>query len=358
MESKTPTVSVVIPVYNAEAHIRDCLDSIRAQTLPQWEAILIDDGSKDGSGRILDEAAERDPRFRVIHQENGGVSRARNAGIEAAAGKYLLFVDADDLVTPEYFAEMVGAAETYGTDLVLCGFDRFNDVWEKHFQLTPYYAVLFRSAGELSMVYTEARSNMFGVSIWAKLFRTDMIRAHNLRFDPAISYEEDCVFITDCMPHIRSAIGLGAPMYRYRQQEESLSKGYRRDTFHFLVNGYQRRCALLKQYGLSEYLPKAKGIFFGVVKNTCIKIANSGFGKEERLKEYRMLISIPEVQDAVRFERKSRSGLSNRICAAIKASNPEKLDRVMRRWKIMDAAVGFKNDLRRAIKNRGKKEEK
>ena len=205
MESKTPTVSVVIPVYNAEAHIRDCLDSIRAQTLPQWEAILIDDGSKDSSGRILDEAAERDPRFRVIHQENGGVSRARNAGIEAATGKYLLFVDADDLVTPEYFAEMVGAAETYGTDLVLCGYDRFNDVWEKHFQLTPYYAVLFRSAGELSMVYTEARSNMFGVSIWAKLFRTDMIRAHNLRFDPAISYEEDCVFITDCMPPSGSA---------------------------------------------------------------------------------------------------------------------------------------------------------
>lgn len=355
MENNHPIISVVIPVYNAEAHLPACLDSIKAQTYTQWEAILVDDGSKDGSAVICDEAAKRDPRFRVIHKENAGVSNARNDGIENAQGKYLMFIDADDLVTPDYFAEMVRAEETYDADLVLCGFDRFTDEWEKHFQLTRFYVGIFRDLKQFLMLYTVPKTNMFGVSIWAKLYKMDLIREHGLRFDPAISYEEDCVFITDYLPHTRSIITLGESMYRYRQQEESLSKGYRIDTFRFLVNGYQRRCALLKQYGLSDSLSGAKGIFFGVIKNTCIKILNSDLGKKEKIAEYGVLMAFPEVQETVRFERKSKSGFTNRICNAIKENDPKKLNRVMRSWKVMDAAVGLKNDLLRLIKNRGKK---
>lgn len=358
MNNSTPVISVVIPVYNAEAHLPECLASVRSQTFTQWEAILVDDGSKDGSGRICDQAAEKDPRFSVIHQENGGVSSARNAGIERARGRYLMFIDADDTVVPAYFAEMVNATETYGPDLVLCGFDRFYDDWEKHCQLTPYYAVMFRSPKEFLMVYTESWSNMFGVSIWAKLFRTEIIRQNGLRFDPSISYEEDCVFITEYIPHIRTALGLGALMYRYRQQEESLSKGYRKDTFRFLVNGYRKRCALLKRYGLSEYLTNARSIFLGVVKNNCVKIANAGLGRKERIADYQMMIPIPEVQEAVRPERKPKSGLTKRICNAIKAKNAYRLDRIMRVWRVADALVGFKNELVRRIRDRGKKEEK
>ncbi len=356
MEQK-PIISVVVPVYNAERDLPACLASIRVQTFPQWEAILIDDGSTDGSAAILDEAAKHEPRFTVIHKENAGVSNARNDGIERAFGTYLMFIDADDLVTPTCFSEMVAASERYGTDLVLCGFDRFNDEMEKHFQLTRFYGVLLPETQQLVMLYTEARTNMFGVSIWGKLFRLDMIRENGIRFDPSVTYEEDCVFMTDCIPHIRSAIALGAPMYRYRQQEESLSKGYRKDTFRFLVNGYQRRCALLKRYGLSESLPNAKGIFFGVVKNTCIKLVNAGLPKSERLSEYEAIMAFPEVQDAVVFEKKSKSGLTNRICAAIKAKDAKKLDRVMRRWKVMDRAYRLKNDVQKRIRNRGKKAE-
>lgn len=355
MEQK-PIISAVIPVYNAARDLPACLASIQAQTFRQWEAILVDDGSTDGSAAILDEAAKNDPRFTVIHKENAGVSNARNDGIEKASGTFLMFIDADDLVAPTYFSEMLAASEQYGTDLVLCSFDRFNDEWEKHFQITPFYAVLLPDTRQLAMLYTDSKSNMFGVSIWGKLFRTDIIRAHGLRFDPSITYEEDCAFMTDCIPHIRSAIALGAPLYRYRQQEESLSKGYRKDTFRFLVNGYQRRCALLKRYGLAEYLPNAKGIFFGVVKNTCIKIANVDLKRSERLAEYEALMAFPEVRDAVVFEKKSKSGLTNRICAAIKAKDAKKLDRVMRQWKVMDRAYELKNSAKRMIRDRGKKE--
>ena len=357
MELKTPIISIIVPVYNAQAHLRQCLASIRAQRMTDWEAILVDDGSTDGSAAICDETANADPRFTVIHKQNAGVSNARNDGIEAAKGDYLMFIEADDLVTENYCSEMLEAAKRFDADLVLCGFDRFNDEWEKHVQLVRNYAVLFRDAKDFLLLYTESRTNMFGVSIWAKLFRTDLIKNGNLRFDPSISYEEDCNFIADCVPHLQRIVALGESMYRYRQQEESLSKGYRRDTFRFLVHGYNRRCALLKRYGLEEYLSNAKGIFFGVVKNACIKIANSDLPHAEKLREYEALLAFEEVRDAVVFDKKSKSGLSNRICAAIKAKDAKRLDRVMRSWKQMDRVYGIKNDLKRAIKNHGKKEQ-
>lgn len=96
--SEAPLVSVVVPVYNAEPYLRECLDSLFGQTLKEIEIIAVDDGSTDGSGKILDEFAARDRRLKVIHQENAGVSAARNRGIKAARGRYLTFVDADDRI--------------------------------------------------------------------------------------------------------------------------------------------------------------------------------------------------------------------------------------------------------------------
>lgn len=349
MEQNQPLVSVIIPVYNVENYLGFCLESITAQTYQNWEAILIDDGSKDGSGAICDEAAAKDPRFRVIHKENGGVSIARNIGIETAQGKYILFVDSDDLVTENYLEEMVKAGETYGTDLVLCGFERFNDNWKRTYRLTRFYIAMFRDVSHYLMLYTVPRTNMFGVSIWAKLFRRDILMEHNVRFDPNISYEEDCNFMADVIPHLKTVSSLGESMYRYRQMEESLSKGYRKNTFQFLVNGYQRRCELLKSHDLKEFLPKLKNIFFTVVKSACQKIARSDMSKEEKIEEYAKLMEFPEVINSVTFDRKSKSGLTNRICAAIKKKDPKELDRTMRLWLIKDKAVSRMKAVKRKI---------
>lgn len=93
-----PKFSIIIPVYNVVPYLRECLDSVLAQTYADWEAICVDDGSSDGSGAILDEYAARDPRFRVIHQKNTGVSAARNAALEIASGSWISFLDGDDLI--------------------------------------------------------------------------------------------------------------------------------------------------------------------------------------------------------------------------------------------------------------------
>ena len=106
-----PKVSIIVPVYNVEPYLRQCLDSILAQTFTDWECILVDDGSKDGSGAICDEYAEKDSRFRVVHQENKGSSAARNEGLSLSKGIYLSFIDSDDWVENNYLERLLEIAE-------------------------------------------------------------------------------------------------------------------------------------------------------------------------------------------------------------------------------------------------------
>ena len=110
-------ISVIVPVYEVEAWLPDCVDSILGQTLTEFELILIDDGSPDRCGDICDNYAAQDPRVRVIHQQNAGLSAARNAGIRAASGRYLAFIDSDDLVPADYLELLLGAVQETGADI-------------------------------------------------------------------------------------------------------------------------------------------------------------------------------------------------------------------------------------------------
>ena len=121
MSLETPKVSVVVPIYKVEKHLRRCVDSVLAQTLRDIEIILVDDGSPDACPRIVDEYAARDPRVVPVHQENRGRSGARNAGLNAARGEYVGFVDADDRVEPEMFEKLHSAAKANLADVVACG---------------------------------------------------------------------------------------------------------------------------------------------------------------------------------------------------------------------------------------------
>lgn len=115
-----PLVSIVIPVFNVEHHLRQCLDSVLRQTLKEWECICVDDGSPDGSGAILDEYGGRDARFKIIHQRNQGVSAARNLGIELASAPYLTFIDSDDWIEDDALENLLSAMEKSSADMVMC----------------------------------------------------------------------------------------------------------------------------------------------------------------------------------------------------------------------------------------------
>ena len=122
-----PLVSIIVPVYNVEKYICQCIDSILNQTYENLEVILVDDGSPDNCGKICDEYAQFDKRVRVIHKENGGLSSARNAGLDAAKGDYIAFIDSDDYIAADMFATMLDIAIKDNADMVKCGFKEFDD---------------------------------------------------------------------------------------------------------------------------------------------------------------------------------------------------------------------------------------
>ncbi len=124
MESIRPTISIIIPVYNVEKYIKKCIESVLSQTFKDFELIIINDGSKDNSGRICDEYAIRDSRIKVVHKANGGLSDARNTGIEIATGKYLGFVDGDDYIDEDMYEELYKSIKENNTKIAMCG--RYN----------------------------------------------------------------------------------------------------------------------------------------------------------------------------------------------------------------------------------------
>ncbi len=122
MGNQQPVLSIIIPIYNVEPYLRCCLNSILAQTFPSWEAVLVDDGSKDNCGKICDEYAAMDSRFRVIHKENGGLTSARNSGLAMASGEWVMHLDGDDWIEPEMLELLLRKGEETGADIVMGDF--------------------------------------------------------------------------------------------------------------------------------------------------------------------------------------------------------------------------------------------
>lgn len=188
MEEKKPLISVIVPVYNVENYLHKCVDSILAQTLNDFELILVDDGSPDNCGDICDEYAKKDGRVRVIHKQNGGVSSARNAGIELAKGEWLCFVDGDDVIETDYLSNFMISIDR--VDLYLQGYKEVSqngDVICIH---------NFHSSNnmEQSDILVEAEREYIINSPCFKLFRTSIVKEKNLLFDVNTSYGEDHLF--------------------------------------------------------------------------------------------------------------------------------------------------------------------
>ena len=190
-ESKVPAVSVIVPVYGVEKFLPACLASLQAQTFGDYELILVDDGSPDKSGEICDEWAKAHPNAAVIHQQNQGLSGARNAGLKIARGKYIAFVDSDDLVRPEFLQKLYEACEEHHADMALCGVE---DVAEDGSCLPqpvlslpaaeccPGRALLPRFYGQGAQSYTVA---------WNKLYRRELWQT--LRYPLGKLHEDDAV---------------------------------------------------------------------------------------------------------------------------------------------------------------------
>ena len=208
-------VSIIVPVYNIENYIRVCVESILAQTYESFELILVDDGSKDNSGILCDEYAAIDSRVKVIHKENGGVSSARNTGLQQAKGKWIMYVDGDDWIDPEMMTEMIAVAERDGADFII-GNLRFvcegDNSWEyemndwnddKKYSLNQY----------ISRVWT---------SVCGCMAKKKLYDIHKLRSPEGISYCEDFHLAVRICYYSQKVVHINKSYYNYRQQPLSI----------------------------------------------------------------------------------------------------------------------------------------
>ncbi len=221
-KGSAPLVSVIVPVYEVEAYLPACLASLFAQTLTEFELILVDDGSPDGCGALCDAAAAGDPRVRVIHRPNGGLSAARNSGLAIARGSYLAFVDSDDTVHPDYLKALYTACAETGADMALCAVE---DVTEEGMPLPqpaltrpgaagvfPGKELLARFFGPNSTCYTVA---------WNKLYKAELWRT--LRYPEGVLHEDDAV------AHLlfwsaKTVACVDEPLYFYRLRQGSICR--------------------------------------------------------------------------------------------------------------------------------------
>ncbi len=214
-------VSIIVPAYNAQNTIGRCLDSILKQTYSDFELLVMDDGSRDDTPRILDEYAASDARIRVIHKENTGVSDTRNRALDLASGEYIQFLDADDWITPDATRLFVRAMEDNPTcDMVIADFYRVvgknmsqkGDIEEEHLLTREEYAdEMMKSPADF----------YYGV-LWNKFFRHSIIEEYQLRMDSRLDWAEDFIFNMEYVLHTDHIYALKAPVYYYVKTEGSL----------------------------------------------------------------------------------------------------------------------------------------
>ena len=211
-------VSIIVPVYQVEKYIRQCVDSILAQTFTDFELILVDDGSKDGSGQICDEYAAMDRRVKVIHKENGGLSDARNRGMDQAAGNYFMFIDSDDYIDPTMLECLYKNILIEDADLAICNFLYFfeNDR-KKDFSTSMKSEVLCAK----EIFYNRKNERGYGIwtVAWNKLYKKETFGEVRFRFG---KYHEDEFWANDIYQLDIKIVTIPECLYYYRQRDNSI----------------------------------------------------------------------------------------------------------------------------------------
>ena len=218
-----PQLSIIVPMFNAGDLFAPFMQSLLAQTLTSLEIIIVDDGSADGSGELADEYATQHAHVSVIHQENGGVSRARNAGLAVARGKYVTFPDADDQMKPDMYQQLVTMAETDNLDVAQCNAEVCFKGSDRVKVLIPTDRL--RSTPVLSgaeWLNTALNTRRYLHVVWLGIYRRELIETQQLWFEPGL-HHQDIPWTTEFMMNASRARYTDTPLYRYYMHDQSIS---------------------------------------------------------------------------------------------------------------------------------------
>lgn len=255
-------ISVIIPIYNVEAYLRRCVDSVLRQTYGELEIILVDDGSPDGCGAICDEYAEKDRRVKVIHQENRGLSGARNAGLKLASGEFVAFLDSDDYIDPDMYEKLRKVLLEQDADIAECGYR-----WVK--KDVTYDR---ENTGKVD-VYTNLQAleklyfgdQMFGglsIVAWNKLYRRELVRA--IGFVEGLNHE-DVVFTPQALYAARRVAKLNLNLHNFFFSPNSISRGAFRLKKLDAIEARRQSMAFLREKGLDRYYALVESTYFSAL---------------------------------------------------------------------------------------------
>lgn len=301
-----PAVSVIVPVYNVERYLPDCVDSLRRQTLNDIEIILVDDGSPDGCPAMCDQLAREDDRIRVIHKANAGLGMARNSGLDVAHGEWVAFVDSDDYLSLNALEVCVGIGRRENSDEVRFLLGRFEDkvepkctspgnicVTEKGF---PGCALpIYMAVACLDGYYDSHPSSE---SACSAIYRREVLERHHVRFPSERELiSEDYVFSLDFARFCRSITYTDSVFYHYRVNPMSLSAVFRMDRMDRMAElaDYFRR--ILPDWGYGDVGFMADAYLVGMLRFQAKHIFSQRVSHRERARMYRMLVRHQSLRD-------------------------------------------------------------
>ena len=312
-------ISIIVPIYGVEKYIRECVESILAQTLPDIEIILVDDGSKDGCPAICDEYAAKDGRVKVIHKENGGLVSARQAGLKAASGDYIGFVDGDDKIEPDMYLETDKLIKKYSPDAVVCEYfcdyeDR-TEISSQMFGREYYNKEELRNEIYPKMLFA-GKYYSFGISpnCWSKVFRREILEKYLPLVDPDTRMGEDAAFTYPCLLDSESVCFIKKPLYRYRILSSSMSRGYDEKLRDIVFHAYRR----LKEnnekadFDISEQLDYYLVYLANFLIRNCAK-AGGKISKKEIKDTLGGIVKDAEIVSAARRVRRGLLPIHTRI---------------------------------------------
>lgn len=274
-----PQISVIVPVYNVEKYLHACLDSILAQTFTDFELILVDDGSKDSSGKICDEYAKKDSRIRVLHKKNGGAADARNCGIDHAMGEWIMFFDSDDCFESHIVQKLYETAQAENADMAVCSIDLFNDDCFEEKYIPDYFATTpgifsgteILSTGHIPTIY---------VTPCCKIFKKSLF--DDVRFCVGRIYEDE-IIIHRLLYKCDRIVVIEDILYHYRQVSGSVSHTIKANRLDWIYALYDRYFFYI-QHGLQEYSNHVLKAYFWHLDEFFFKVEKTEESKA-RLKE-------------------------------------------------------------------------
>ncbi|MFG6339750.1 MAG: glycosyltransferase [Lachnospiraceae bacterium] len=248
-DEQTELLSVIVAAYNIEAYIERGVRSVCEQTYRNLEIIVVDDGSVDATGRILDELAENDSRIRVIHEENGGLAHARNTGIAAAQGSYIGFVDGDDWIDPDMYEKLFSALKDKRADIAVCRYRQVSRT--RTLDESVDRAVLFEGQEALAVYVEEREEFSIQNAAWNKLYRKELLIGNPF---PEGRWYEDIVFATEALARAGRCIYLDIALYNYIIDREDSIMNCRINsrTFTDQIPAYYDKTKLLKELGRED----------------------------------------------------------------------------------------------------------